>query len=259
MKRLVIYPYKFASASARALAENVRSRGYSCIRVHPDRTYSKRSPDVVLNWGSHTEPVWNHSEILNSINTVRIAGDKLQALTELQSVGVPVPDFTEDKQLARGWLENDGSVIERKLLNASAGRGLVLHKDPKSKLGDAPMYTRYFKKLREYRVHVADGDIIDWQQKMVKHDSENVDYQIRNHANGWIFARDAAEPIPEYLLDISIQAVNALGLSFGAVDVGWNNHYGNGVVFEVNTAPGLEGETTLEAYTNFIIDHLEDV
>jgi hypothetical protein len=38
-----------------------------------------------------------------------------------------------------------------------------------------------------------------------------------------------------------------LHLDFGAVDVGWNEHHGEATIYEVNTAPGLEG-TTLEKY-----------
>ncbi|MNY63636.1 hypothetical protein D3C86_2006230 [compost metagenome] len=42
-------------------------------------------------------------------------------------------------------------------------------------------------------------------------------------------------------------AVNAIGLTFGAVDVIWNEYRHQAYVLEVNTAPGLTG-TTLEKY-----------
>jgi len=198
--------------------------------------------------------------MINSVDNVIQAGNKLDAFAIMANAGVPIPEYTTDSSLANAWLEHDGKVVERQLLNASGGRGIVLHTWGKSKrVNDAPLYTRYFKKLREYRVHVANGDVIDWQQKMTRQgESENVDYQIRNHDNGWIFARDAAEPIPNSLLDMASSAVNCLGLHFGAVDLGWNHKYGQGVVFEVNTAPGLAGEQTLNSYTDFIIDHYED-
>jgi len=261
MSRIIIYPYKFASASAKALAETIQKRGYSVLRVHPDRKYSRRTTDVVLNWGSHTVPKWNHGEILNDIPEVVLAGDKLQSLQVLQASGVPTPEFTTDKRLAEAWLSADGSVVERKLLNASGGRGIVLHTKDSKGVGDAPLYTRYFKKRREYRVHVANGEVLDWQQKMNREGTapEDINYQIRNHDNGWIYARDAAQDIPQYLLDISVEAVNALGLVFGAVDLGWNERNERGTVFEVNTAPGLTGEETLNSYANFVIDHYEDV
>lgn len=75
-------------------------------------------------------------------------------------------------------------------------------------------------------------------------------FLIRNHANGFVFCRDNIIE-PSDLRDVAIQAVTALGLDFGAVDVIWNEHYNKCYALEVNTAPGLEG-TTLERYTNKI-------
>ncbi len=72
---------------------------------------------------------------------------------------------------------------------------------------------------------------------------------VRNHDNGWVFCRQDVHP-PDEVINQSIEAVRALGLDFGATDVGWNEYYQKACVFEVNTAPGLEG-TTLENYTTF--------
>ena len=49
------------------------------------------------------------------------------------------------------------------------------------------------------------------------------------------------------VLSAGIRAVGCLGLDFGAADIGWNSHDGEPSVYEVNTAPGLEG-TTLDKY-----------
>ena len=48
-----------------------------------------------------------------------------------------------------------------------------------------------YKRKPEYHVHVQ-GKVIDVAQKKIGH--ENRDNQIRNHANGWIFARDNISP-----------------------------------------------------------------
>jgi glutathione synthase/RimK-type ligase-like ATP-grasp enzyme len=50
----------------------------------------------------------------------------------------------------------------------------------------------------------------------------------------------------------AIAAVNALGLDFGAVDIGWNNSNESQPVciLEVNTAMGMkEGSTTVQKYS----------
>ncbi len=76
---------------------------------------------------------------------------------------------------------------------------------------------------------------------------ENVNKYIRSHDKGWCFAFKhlVDEPVPAIVRDIAIRSVNALGLDFGGVDMGWNDD--GTCVFEINTAPGLE-ETSLKAY-----------
>ena len=77
---------------------------------------------------------------------------------------------------------------------------------------------------------------------------------IRNHSNGYIYARVNVD-VPPLLLSSSLSAVNLLGLDFGAVDVGYRERDGKVFVFEVNTAPGLVG-TTLDKYANAFKEYL---
>ena len=92
--------------------------------------------------------------------------------------------------------------------------------------------------------------------KRKRRETDNeVDYQIRNSANGWVYCRDdIITPHPD-IGRAAIRAVNVLGLDFGAVDVGWNEHNQEPSVYEVNTAPGLEG-TTLDKYFEAILARL---
>ena len=76
---------------------------------------------------------------------------------------------------------------------------------------------------------------------------------IRNHANGWVYARAEIAP-PEELLSSAAKAVKLLGLDFGAVDIGHRVIDNKFFVFEVNTAPGLEG-TTLDKYSKAIYNY----
>jgi glutathione synthase/RimK-type ligase-like ATP-grasp enzyme len=50
-------------------------------------------------------------------------------------------------------------------------------------------------------------------------------------------------------------AVAALGLDFGAVDIGWNRSTRRATVYEVNTAPYVEG-TTAKMYAEAIVDFI---
>ena len=99
-------------------------------------------------------------------------------------------------------------------------------------------------KQQEYRVHVfRELGVIDVQQKRrdTSVPEEERNSYIRNHDAGWVFCRENVQP-PQAVLNASVDAVLALGLDFGAVDIGFHNNIGP-CIYEINTAPGLEGQT----------------
>lgn len=79
-------------------------------------------------------------------------------------------------------------------------------------------------------------------------DCENVNWYVRNHDGGFIFQRENINP-PQGVLEAATQTLEAVGLDFGAVDIGWNERYQAATVYEINTAPGIEG-TTATDYAN---------
>jgi glutathione synthase/RimK-type ligase-like ATP-grasp enzyme len=109
-------------------------------------------------------------------------------------------------------------------------------------LVDAPLYTKYIRKQKEFRVHVFNSKILDIQEKRRSSAVDDHHPYIRNHANGYVFCRGDIEE-PHDLRGVAVSAVNALGLDFGAVDVIWNEAQDKCYVLEVNTACGLEGST----------------
>lgn len=72
---------------------------------------------------------------------------------------------------------------------------------------------------------------------------------IRSWDSGWRMVWQEGA-VKQRHRDIAHQAVSALGLDFGAVDIG-ELADGTLLVLEVNRAPGIEG-STLEAYANAI-------
>jgi glutathione synthase/RimK-type ligase-like ATP-grasp enzyme len=63
---------------------------------------------------------------------------------------------------------------------------------------------------------------------------------------------------PTGLRDLAVRATAALGYSLGAVDIAFNEHHNQLVVFEVNAAPGMQG-STLENYANTIVEWYKGV
>lgn len=238
--RLRILPYKRGSHSAKILSHKL---GILRLKTQGS-SFIPRLTDKIINWGcSSTELPTNL--LINQPTSVARASDKVAAFRTMYLCGT-VP-FTVSKEIAKEWQEQGDTVVARTLTRAHSGRGIVICK-PQHLLPDAPLYTKYIKKCHEFRVHVAFGEVIDVQRKMRCRDTpdDQVNWQIRNHTNGFIFGREEVE-LPDIALEQAVVAVEALELDFGAVDVIYNSHYDAYYVLEVNTAPGLT-DTTATKY-----------
>lgn len=94
---------------------------------------------------------------------------------------------------------------------------------------------------REFRVHTFNGKTIRAAVKVPRPDVANPHPWIRSWDGGWKMSYDG-ETVRQRHRDAAHNAVRALNLTFGAVDIG-ERADGTVVVLEVNRAPGLEGGT----------------
>jgi glutathione synthase/RimK-type ligase-like ATP-grasp enzyme len=238
------------SKSARSLSSALNG-----LQVYPDRKFKPRLRHILINWGSTCVPKWYSSDldILNKFENVNLAKDKLQTFNTLKNNNISCVDFTTDRQEAESWLEQGYSVYCRQTTTGFGGQGIVIATDV-SELVNAKLYTKAINIRAEYRVHVFNGEVIAYVKKRrhLEDEPTELESRIRNHSNGWIFTRENLKRL-ERVEDMAIQAVKALGLDFGAVDIvrGQDNTC---YVLEVNTACGLEG-TTLENYKQAILKH----
>lgn len=198
--------------------------------------------------------------MINSPDAVKVAGNKLSCFNLLNNVeGIRIPEYTTDREEANGWLSSGNVVVCRATLTGHSGEGItvVSPEDVTTELPTVPLYVKYVKKLKEFRVHVGNGAVFDVQEKRrnSQYDGE-VNNLVRNHQNGWVYCREDIEE-PTELRQMAVDAVRTLGLDFGAVDIIWNRHYNQCFVLEVNTAAGLEG-TTLENYTNLFMEYINN-
>ena len=246
--KIKVYPYKAGSKSARSLANEIGSP----VLIRHDGGYVPGNPaTVVVNWGNSSMR-FTHRNTLNKPEAVAVAANKLSTLDKLLHHGVPVPEFTTDKRIALGWLDIGCRVFARTKLSSHTGDGIVIIED-ESEMVDAPLYTKYQRKDKEYRVHVFKGKVIDITEKRKRYGDgeERPGYNpyIRNLKCGWVFCRDGVRPVEAVKVE-SVRAVQALGLDFGAVDI--IEYKGKVWTLEVNSAPGLEG-TTLQRYKEAIL------
>lgn len=237
-----IYPYSMASASAKSLAESL---GVQRVRKEGKNVHVA---GTLLNWGCSAfyREMTYEDELLNDPYAVAKAVNKLQAFKALEG-HVGIPDWTESREEALKWHGEGFSVVSRTKLTGHSGEGIYICIPDANVMEQAPLYTKYIRKRQEYRLHVFRDKVFFTQRKARNKDipDDEVNWQIRNHANGFIFAHQYVDVGPDAQAQ-AIMAVKTLGLDFGAVDIikGVDDKW---YVLEVNTACGLEG-TTLEKY-----------
>jgi glutathione synthase/RimK-type ligase-like ATP-grasp enzyme len=250
MPRVYFVPYKLGSESCKKVAQAL-----SLLRIDKDKRWpllrnGRSKLRFIINWGCTTGVALENRvahKILNHPSSVANAVDKRKAFSIMNSAGVKTVPFTLNREQALEWLRNKSIVVVRHLVNASGGKGIEIIRPHHSTLPNAPLYTRYIRKPKEFRVHVFKGGVIDFVQKKRPLDElERPGSFIRNHEQGWIFCREGVQ-LPDAVRVQAISAVQALKLDFAAVDVVWSETLQQPFVLEVNTAMGLEG-TTLNKY-----------
>lgn len=209
---------------------------------------SWRRQNVLIRWGNRSGYLGTSGaeRTVNGIQGLNLASDKLRTLQVLRDAGVRVPDFSTDPT------DLEYPFLGRKTSH-SKGRDVVLCLQRGDYLRrERDYYVQYVPTLREFRVHVAFGKVIRVQGKYLDK-PELAKSWIRNYESGYRF-RAPRKKLGSARLETAKNAVNALGLDFGAVDLllGDDNlEY----VLEVNTAPACS-PLTAEAYVNAFVSEL---
>lgn len=251
-----MFSYHQASEGARELKAAINIP----MIKHKGSTF-RGSPDkVILNWGATTDrlisPEILKCRIINRPELVDLAVDKVKTFEKFQEHNVSCPEFTVNKNTAIQWCEQGNMVFARTMLRAHSGKGIhIMDPDhPDTWEVNATLFVKYIKKQFEYRIHVMNGQVIDTQRKGLRDELKgdpNVNFKIRNLANGFIYVRNDGHVVPELAKSVGIAAVASLGLDFGAADVIWNAQSNRAYALEVNSAPGLSGTTVTNYATAF--------
>lgn len=208
-----------------------------------------RDGDLIINWGNSSCP---YPLALNA--SVSEASNKLKFFYRMADSGLSdtVPKFWANKDNID---DEDFPIVCRTILSGHSGAGIHIAAS-RDDLCDAPLYVKYINKKDEYRVHVGKtkaGELVtisvQRKARRLSVPDEEVNWKVRNLAGGFVFVREGFT-LPSACEEAAHSCLRATGLDFGAVDVIWNEQQQRAYVLEVNSAPGLEGQT-VEDYATF--------
>lgn len=230
------------SDGARELAAAIRAAGAESRVV---RRLAGRNPgDVTVSWGfPYHSDAFDDMPILNGAQV----GGKLTQFQTMRAAGVSVPDHRRhEPPEAGGWL---GRASSHK-------GGADLIRPPRR----PDFWVRYVPLSAEFRIHVfqkPDGEfiVIRAGRKVPGPEGIKRPEWVRSWDLGWRLAYNGPRKgeLPKGLREEAKKAVQALGLHFGAVDIGITEEGARPLVLEVNRAPGLEGGTP-QAYARKIME-----
>jgi hypothetical protein len=259
--KIIVSPWR--SETPRALSSHLGAKLYKLDRL----TGREKVPRVLINWGCSDLRGLFGQITINPPSSVRQAANKHACLGVLAANRIMSLDYTNSRDLALEWGRKGHSVIGHSDVHGHSGRGLARYEP--TKIDEIPyckLYTKYFPKDKEVRIlvirsggAVAQTMYLEKKRILPERYAEfglqgKPDWFIRTHDNGWIFAREAEE-IPA-AVELARNTCRIMGLTFAAVDIlvkknlavqgGWECKVG-----EVNTAPGLTGQTL-----DFFKEHL---
>lgn len=192
-----------------------------------------------INWGFSTS---GETECINKPQALRLAVNKRIALEELDDADVSTLLIDEDDYI-------EYPVVGRPD-NHSMGRWFYIcsnysdiERARRNKRHPATHFQHLVDDFREFRVHIVDGESIKISEKIGG----------GNYHAGGIFEYPHDFDHKKTLRNTAKEAVEALGLDFGAVDIIWKDN--TAYVLEVNSAPRLTDETsdTLERYAQAFV------
>ena len=178
--------------------------------------------------------------------------DKIYQYNWFQDQGIPALEFTTSSETAAGWVQAEETVFARKLTRASEGKGIVVIENMEQ-FCMAPVYTKYKKKKKEFRVHVFKGQVVHVLEKRKKTGTESFS-KVRNLANGYVFCSDAVVE-PAGLRDLAIKASMVTTSDFAGVDIGYNEKKDELFVIECNSAPGIVN-SNIQRYIDVILENV---
>jgi glutathione synthase/RimK-type ligase-like ATP-grasp enzyme len=236
----------FAMPSTRLLKEALENRTgrRTIITTNPRKVFWPS----FLRYGN-AEDVDIEDSPLNSTEFIKTVADKYEFSKLMAANNIYSPVFRQDEPN-----EEDYPLIIRKTLQSYGGRGIIVCENEdqfNDNWDDAYYWTPYVKNDLELRVHVLGGKA----QKIFKKIKEGEEkFPIRTSGNGYHFSLKNLETYPK-VVEFVDSLKDVLTGQFYTLDVAWDKDKKQYMVFEANSASGLNTQTAA-LYADYLADKI---
>ncbi len=203
-------------------------------------TGSVGKPKALFNWGVEQTKIDKilMPKLVENFGMVYIYNyyvnaSKVEAFQKFNEVGIPCPPLLTKAEECRKY---ETVLVRKDKMRSGRGIERIRGDDAALLVQNSDLFiVPLLDILVEYRIFVFNENILGWQ------------FRYEN--------QPIILPCPIELHELALQAVKALSLDFGAVDIALLQD-GNPVVFEVNTRPGLHRNNTITSLLHQRIEAL---
>jgi len=252
----LILSHRFSFPSARLLTNELSALTGVRWGITTDPSVAARGRGRLIRFGN-SEPVYVGSREIpsdcNSVEFIQLCSHKLRFSRLLIEEGFYTPLFR-----ATGKPYNFPALI-RTTLTGTGGQGIIkISNEEEFDRIFRPRefyWTEYVPTTSEYRVHILGGNILKVFKKLPPGGEEGP-MPIRNSRNGYNFSLRPLENHDFSVLKDTIgKLTEVLKGKFYGLDIGWDAEKKAYIIFEANSAPGLNSVTSKE-YAEFIANEL---
>ena len=211
------------------------------IDIKESPSFSEK--DKVLFWGTRVSITTNGAIVYNNPRSLSRASDKAVARMRFRDAGIPSPMLISTKEL-----DHVSYPVIIRRTHHHGGMYFYVANDKEEvysllkkfiKNGDYYI-SEVYPKTEEYRVHCASGKALLVKRKPTPDNPNEIAWNFHINEKPWTTI-NRKDYNPD-MIKMALDAVEVLGLDFGAVDImskpkikGFPEH----VVLEVNTAPSF--------------------
>lgn len=218
--------------------------------IRLDRSIKKliRKYRIKIRYGNSHEEQQNDT-VINSVDNIKLASSStlFSKFCENNEILSPVyRPFNIDKVPAFPFLLRDRYHRAGKdIVVVNQGKDFAnLYPD----VWEGKFWVPFVETKYECRLHFVLGDIVRIFSKVPGNNS-NIDFPIRTTTFGWHYKLRDKDTKFSKAKDAAMKCAEIMGLKFGAIDMAWVPDEEKYIIWEVNTAPGLN-TNTLQVYAD---------